>query len=154
MRSGAQPRIALALLFALAACLALAACGGSSKKAAPQAPFVRQADAICAQGAALMRALPQASGLARVAVVGRQGRAIIARYTARLEALRPPASKAGEFNIYLSALRRELDNEDAIVAAARAHDKASVKSLQAARTGYVRHSHDLGLRLGLARCYG
>jgi len=154
VRSGPQTRIGLALLLALAACLVLAACGGSSTKAAPQDPFVRQADAICAQGAALMRALPQASGLAQVAVVARQGRVIIARYTARLEALRPPASRAGEFNIYLASLRRELDNEDAIVAAARAQDKASAKSLQAARPGYVRHSHDLGRKLGLTRCYG
>lgn len=115
---------------------------------------MRQADAICAQGAGQMRALPPASGLARVAVVGRRGRAIIARYTARLEALHPPAAKAGEFNIYLTALRRELDNEDAIVAAARAGDRASLKSLQAARTGYVRHSRDLGRKLGLTRCYG
>ena len=81
MRSGPQPRTGLTLLLALVACLVIAACG-SSKKAAPQDPFVRQADAICAQGAALMRALPQASGLAQAAIVGRQGRAIIARIEA------------------------------------------------------------------------
>lgn len=154
MSSVRSRRAVHALPLACAACLALSACGGSSKQAAgPQDSFTRQADAICVAGAARMSALPAAAGVAQEAAVARRGSAVIARYLARLERLKPPPAKAGEFNVYLASLRREIDNEDAIAAAARAHDTTSLKSLKAGRVTYVKHSHDLGRKLGLTRCY-
>ena len=154
MSNAQQRRVGPASLIALATCLTLAACGGSSKKVPARDVFTQRADTICSAGAARMSALPQAKDPAQAAAVARRGRALIARYMARLEALKPPPARASQFNLYLAALRREIDNEDAIAAAARAGDASSVKSLQAARPGYVRHSHDLGRKLGLAHCYG
>lgn len=134
--------------------LAVAGCGGSgrSSQRLSQDEFVQKADAICAQVATQVKALPTPTSIDAIPAFVDKTLAITDDATAKIRNLEPPAAMEQGVQNWLDKTKAERDELTKLRSAAAHGDVTTVREISAKGTQIDTEGNTLARTLGLTTC--
>jgi hypothetical protein len=138
----------------LAACVVLAACGGSGDKRLSKEEYAKRADVICARFNRQQPSLPNPQNVTvrEVARLAERTLPLLDRTIADLERLAPPKDEQAIADRWLASLRRLRADAAKIRDRAQANDLGGIAALVAPSQRDERASERLAAQLGTAVC--
>jgi hypothetical protein len=139
----------LALSAALAASLALGACGGS---ALSKDEYVKQADAICKSFDAKQKKLPQPKSISDFADLTKKAKPLIEDQIKQLRGLKAPDSIKKQTNQAYDLLDQQVPKLDELSAAAKKNDTAKIQQVAVSAGKLSAQANAKAKEIGLKVC--
>jgi hypothetical protein len=137
--------------FAISVLVAATVAPVTAAQATSEAAFTKKANSACTAAGAKVEALPKITDANFTVVLGKE-LTILSSLVGKLEAIKPPSSKATQYHSFLSANRKQIPLGKKTLASIKAKDAAKAKSLAGQLDAAGQRSNKLAAGLKLKAC--
>ena len=140
----------LSAVAALAAILALAACGGSSELS--KSELVSQADTICKKTSDKLDKIPPPRKQSDLSAYGQKASSAIADGTGQLRELKPPKAQQDDYDTFVSAAERQQKLASDLSEVSKDKDRSKIKKVLTDAQKADQEGKAAAKRIGLKEC--